>query len=87
MYRKTPLAEELDGFDYRASISSLEIPVYFISGEYDYNCPWPLVQEYCDMIDAPDKEFYLISDSAHSPLWENPKKTCAILFSIKEKLI
>ena len=87
MYRKTPLAEELDGFDYRTSISSLEIPVYFISGEYDYNCPWPLVREYCDMIDAPDKEFYLISDSAHSPLWENPKKTCAILFSIKEKLI
>ena len=83
-YRKTPLAEELDGFDYRVSVTSLEIPVYFISGESDYNCPWKLVEEYCDIIDAPDKEFFLIPDSAHSPLWENPSVTCDILRQIKE---
>ena len=85
MYRKTPLAEELDGFDYRQSITSLEIPVYFISGDTDYNCPWPLVKEYCGIIDAPDKGFYKIPDSAHSPLWENPEATCGILRQIKEK--
>jgi len=85
MYRKTPLAEDLDNFDYRESITSLEIPVYFISGDTDYNCPWPLVEEYCGMIDAPDKGFYKIADSAHSPLWENPEATCGILRQIKEK--
>ena len=85
MYRKAPLAEDLAGFDYRVSVKSLKIPVYFISGESDYNCPWELVKDYCDIIDAPDKEFFLIPDSAHSPLWENPSVTCDILRQIKER--
>ncbi|MCR4740162.1 MAG: hypothetical protein K5886_07865 [Lachnospiraceae bacterium] len=64
MYRKPPLADELAGFDYRTSITSLEIPVYFINGESDYNCPRELVKEYCDIIEAPDKEFFPIPDAA-----------------------
>ena len=87
MYRRTPLSNELDGFDYRLCIPSLEIPVYFISGEMDYNCPRELAEEYCDIIEAPDKGFYLIPDSAHSPLWENPSETCEVLRQIKEKTL
>ena len=87
MYRKTPLAGELAGFDYRESVKALEIPAFFISGESDYNCPWKLVEEYCEIIDAPDKEFYLIPDAAHSPLWENPAVTCEILKKIKERTL
>jgi len=87
MYRKTPLAEELKEFDYRKEITELKIPVYFISGESDYNCPWPLVEEYCELINAPEKEFYCISDAAHSPLWENAGMTCEIMRQIKEKYI
>ena len=55
------------------------------SGGTDYNCPWELVKEYCEIIEAPDKGFYLIPDSAHSPLWENPGATCDILRQIKER--
>ncbi len=87
MYRKTPFTEELEGVDYRTSVTSLEIPAYFISGERDYNCPWKLVEEYCEIIDAPDKEFFLIPDAAHSPLWENPSDTCDILRRIKERTL
>ena len=85
MYRSTPLYSDLEGFDYREEINELEIPVYFISGDTDYNCPWKLVDEYSQIIKAPDKGFFLISDSAHSPLWENPEETCDILRQIKEK--
>lgn len=84
MYRTTPLSSELDGFDYRKEITELEIPAYFISGEYDYNCPWELVEEYCDILNAPDKGFYIIPGAAHSPLWENPGESCEILRQIKE---
>ena len=87
MYDKAPIADEIKNYDYREEITSLDIPAYFISGEYDYNCPWELVEDYCDGLKAPDKGFYLIPDSAHSPLWENPEKTCDILKSIKEKLV
>ena len=86
MYRTTPLNAELAGFDYRNNIPSLDIPAFFISGEYDYNCPWDLVMDYEIKLDAPDKGFYLIPDAAHSPLWENPDKVCEILRRIKEKI-
>ena len=86
MYRTTPLSAELDGFDYRQSLKELKVPAYFISGEYDYNCPWELVKDYNEKIKAPDKRFYLIKNSAHSPLWENPEDTCKILRDIKEKI-
>lgn len=84
-YRTTPLYEELDHFDYRKEYPKIPVPVYFISGAYDYNCPWELVQEYCEMVKAPDKEFFLIPEAAHSPLWENAKVTCEILGQIKER--
>lgn len=85
MYRTTPLSKELDGFDYRENLTEFKIPVYFISGETDYNCPWELVKDYNEKIKAPGKGFYLIKDSAHSPLWENPEDTCKVLKDIKEK--
>ena len=84
MYRRTKLAEELDNFDYRKSMTELKIPVFFISGEKDYNCPWELVKDYCEKIRAPQKGFYKISNSAHSPLWENPEETCRAMKQIKE---
>ena len=85
MYRRTKLAEELNGFDYRQSIQDLKVPSYFISGEFDYNCPWELVEDYCNRLNAPEKCFYKIPDAAHSPLWENPEKTCEVLRTIKER--
>ncbi len=84
MYRTTPLSKELDNYDYRRSITHLDIPAFFISGEYDYNCPWELVQEYCGGLDAPCKAFYMIKDSAHSPLWENAKDSMEIMKQIRE---
>ena len=83
-YRTTPLYSELDDFDYRKSITDIKIPVFFISGEYDYNCPWELVRDYCDQLNAPQKKFYKISDSAHSPLWENAEDTHKAMIEIKE---
>jgi pimeloyl-ACP methyl ester carboxylesterase len=83
-YRTTPLAEELNDHDYRKSITSFDLPVFFISGEYDYNCPWELVEDYWGIIEAPQKGFYKISDSAHSPLWENPDAVYDAMVEIKE---
>ncbi|MCR5267747.1 MAG: alpha/beta hydrolase [Lachnospiraceae bacterium] len=84
-YRNTPLDKDLEGFDYRQDLTSLAIPAYFISGEYDYNCPWELVEEYCDILSAPDKGFFKIKDSAHSPLWENAKDTMEVMLQIRER--
>ena len=46
------------------------IPVYFLSGYYDYTCPPTLSRELLDKLEAPEKSFYTFYNSAHSPLWE-----------------
>ena len=85
MYRTTTLDSELENFDYREDKAEFEIPVFFLSGEYDYNCPWPLVEDYCGRISAPDKGFFLIKDAAHSPLWENARDSFDAMAGILEK--
>ena len=85
LYKKVQL--EKGEYDYRYSISKLDIPTYFISGEYDYNCPWELVEDYSNKLDAPKKGFYKIINSAHSPLWENYNETIDALLKIKEETI
>lgn len=87
MYRTTTLNQELENMDYRKTNLVFDIPVYFISGDHDYNCPWPLVEEYCDMIDAPRKEFYLIKNAAHSPLWEQPETCFEIMKNMKKETL
>jgi len=46
------------------------IPVYFLSGYYDYTTPITLSKELFAKLEAPEKSFYTFSESAHSPLWE-----------------
>ncbi|MNI49298.1 hypothetical protein D3C73_1039000 [compost metagenome] len=37
-------------------IPSVEVPVYFFLGKYDYSTPFQLVEQYRGMLDVPDKE-------------------------------
>ena len=84
LYKRSTLHKENLNTDFRKSLTHFEVPIYFISGEYDYNTPWPLVEEYYNLIDAPKKGFYLVKDSAHSPLWENSKDTVSVLKDLME---
>jgi pimeloyl-ACP methyl ester carboxylesterase len=52
----------------------VELPVFFISGNCDYNLPWPLVEKYCDSLIAPRKEFIKFEKSGHNPAFEEPEK-------------
>lgn len=55
------------------SSKQFEVPVYILQGKYDYQVSYALAKEYCEEIEAPDKEFYSFENSAHSPLWEEPE--------------
>ncbi|TKI95207.1 alpha/beta hydrolase, partial [Bacillus wiedmannii] len=80
------LWEEMLTIDFFSSISSLSIPVYFCSGRYDYQTPYALVQEYCDVIEAPIKKMIWFPNSAHSPDLEEPELFANSLQSIKQEL-
>lgn len=61
------------------TVPGLEIPTYFLEGVYDYTCSYTEAKAYFEKLNAPVKGFYTFDHSAHSPLFEEPKKTLRIL--------
>ena len=52
--------------------TAFQIPVFFISGDCDYNTPIPLVERYYNQITAPKKDFVRISQCGHMVNFEKP---------------
>lgn len=77
--KKTKLIDELFQTDIPSKIPKLEIPVYFFSGKYDLTVNHDLSKEYLDKLQAPLKGFYTFTESAHSPIFEEPEKLRDIL--------
>mgnify|MGYP000347913292 CR=1 FL=1 len=65
--------------DLTQQVTELAIPVYFFHGRHDYTCAYPLARDYFENLQAPLKGFYTFEHSAHSPLFEEPKKALKIL--------
>ena len=51
-------------------IDSMQVPVYFFQGKYDYQTPHSVAKEFFDQLKAPQKEFFTFENSAHSPNME-----------------
>ncbi len=73
------LRDSMFSTDLRAVVPSLDLPVYFLHGRYDYTCSYELAQAYLDQLKAPLKGFYTFENSAHSPLFEEPQRLRQIL--------
>jgi pimeloyl-ACP methyl ester carboxylesterase len=65
--------------DLPAKVPKLDIPVYFISGIYDYTVSYVLAKNYFEKLRAPMKGFYTFEHSAHSPMFEEPERMGQIL--------
>lgn len=65
---------DFNNIDFFKQIPEVKIPVFFISGAYDYNTPWELVQRYHNTLHAPYKEFIKFEKSGHSPVFEEPER-------------
>lgn len=82
--KDTDVVTESFNFDAFQNVKSIEIPIYFFAGKYDYTCAYELQKEYYEFIKAPKKDFYTFEDSAHSPLFEEPDKFVEILVSLTQ---
>ncbi len=60
-------------------VSELHLPIYFLHGIHDYTCSYTGARSYLEQLKAPLKGFYSFENSAHSPIFEEPKKTLRIL--------
>jgi pimeloyl-ACP methyl ester carboxylesterase len=65
--------------DLTKKVTRLEVPVYFFHGVWDYTVSYPLAKSYYEQLDAPLKGFYTFTESAHSPLFEEPKRMREIM--------
>lgn len=55
-------------------VTKLDLPVYFIMGQYDYMTSTKSAKAYFDQIDANKKEFITYDQSAHYPQFEEKEK-------------
>lgn len=76
---KTDLSEKAWKIDLTKEITSVDIPVYFFSGKYDYTVNYSLAEEYLKKIKAPVKGYYLFENSAHSPIFEEQDRVKKIM--------
>ena len=65
--------------DLTKTVTRLEIPVYFFHGIYDYTVSYPLAKSFLELMVAPVKGFYTFTNSAHSPLFEEPRRMQPII--------
>jgi len=74
LYDASPLRTDetwLRALDLIGQVPRLEVPVFFLSGRWDYKAPGTLVQEYLGVLDAPaGKRMFWFEDSAHVPFIE-----------------
>ena len=77
--KKTKFIEQLLIIDIPASVSKLNIPVYFFSGKYDFTVNVNLSKAYLRKLQAPIKGFYTFNNSAHSPIFEEPGRIKQIM--------
>jgi pimeloyl-ACP methyl ester carboxylesterase len=71
--------KEMLAADLAELVPAVGVPAYFLHGVHDYTCTCAEASAYFDRLTAPLKGFYTFSESAHSPLFEEPDKVMRIL--------
>ena len=61
-------------YDFLKDCHTFAMPYYIFQGRLDNNTPSSLIQDYYDVIEAPDKDLIWFENSAHGPLGEEPVK-------------
>jgi len=65
--------QQLYTINIRRDFTKLDVPVYFFLGRHDVNAPPVLVEEYLQVLEAPDKGIVWFEHSGHSP-WINERE-------------
>jgi pimeloyl-ACP methyl ester carboxylesterase len=83
-----PMWEELRDYDLFRDIPSIEIPIWFIVGENDYNTPAVLVEEFYHFVDAPEgKVLIMIEGTAHALFMGDPERFNREVIRIKHSVL
>jgi pimeloyl-ACP methyl ester carboxylesterase len=74
LYWESPLNGDpawVYGLDVPSQVPLLDVPVFFLSGRFDYKTPGELVEEYMNLLEAPaGKQMIWFENSAHALFFE-----------------
>ncbi len=70
----TGLEVMTSGYDHAKDFPVSTIPLFFLHGRYDYECPGELAEEYYNFLEAPAKSFTWFEDSAHNVMYDEPDR-------------
>lgn len=73
------LWDELMTVNLPVQVPRLELPVYYILGRYDQNCPGELAVDYFNRLSAPFKELIWFENSAHLLVGEEPDEFAKVM--------
>lgn len=73
------LRDTMFATDLTRQVTALDLPVYFFHGRHDHTVSYDGARAYLEGLEAPVKGFYTFEDSAHSPIFEEPRRMRAIL--------
>lgn len=79
------LQKEMEQTNLAETITKVNIPVYFLMGTYDLMTPVELAEQYFNELSAPEKQLILFEKSAHTPIFEEPKKFLDIMMRATSK--
>ena len=80
-----PLAGYMMNFNILETGDVYQMPVMLISGSCDWICPVGFVEDYIDVITAPEKKLKLIEGCGHSPQGQLPEEFCQAVKSFLGK--
>lgn len=81
--RHSAIMDELfRSYDLFAKGKKLEVPVFYIQGEDDWETPYTLAHDYFAMVEAPVKRFYSIPNAGHMPMLDQKERFNQALYEI-----
>lgn len=78
-FSKGFLWDDFIATDLTALFDRIDLPMYFFTGQYDFTANHTLARQFFDQISAPVKGFYTFENSAHSPVFEEPRRAREVL--------
>jgi len=65
---------QLSGLDFETQIPRVEIPVFLVTGRYDFTCVQDIAYRYYKKLQAPAKSFYWFEHSGHNACYQEPDR-------------
>jgi len=68
------LYPQLQEIDFRVDATQLDVPIYLVQGRFEARGRAELVEEWFEMLQAPNKEMIVLDTSGHRSLFEQPDR-------------